>query len=374
MRREDDGWVEPRPRAARARRGGAALAACAALLSAATGAVGQDVYRTARIADGVWVTWTVAPHSPSQFSNSLIVVGASEVTLVDTRHSRAAGRELLRTVADLTAHPVATVVLTHRHSDHHYGTQAVRTHTPEARVLAHPETARWLEREGESARRTEIDEQGENMTRWRRWLEAGHTDEGRTLEPRHVDELTAAIDRAQRTRIALEETRVVVPDVLVPDSLSWHDGRRRITVLHPGPAHTDGDLVVYLPDDGILWVGDLLEQGFPWFGDGTVTGSRRALERLAGLDAPIVLGSHARPALDRWLLDTQHRFLVALTDAVDAERAAERNVDQAVERVRLSAFQEAFAFGDPSLAERYPAFVEETVRRYWTERETDGAG
>jgi glyoxylase-like metal-dependent hydrolase (beta-lactamase superfamily II) len=45
-------------------------------------------------------------------------------------------------------------------------------------------------------------------------------------------------------------------------------GGRRVEIAHLGLGHTDGDLVVVIPDADLLFVGDLLESaGPPWYGD-----------------------------------------------------------------------------------------------------------
>jgi len=35
-------------------------------------------------------------------------------------------------------------------------------------------------------------------------------------------------------------------------------GGRKIELLYMGPAHTDGDMVAYVPDSKVLYAGDLL--------------------------------------------------------------------------------------------------------------------
>jgi glyoxylase-like metal-dependent hydrolase (beta-lactamase superfamily II) len=40
-------------------------------------------------------------------------------------------------------------------------------------------------------------------------------------------------------------------------------GGRAVRAFHPGRGHTGGDLVVHVPDAGVVFAGDLVEQGGP---------------------------------------------------------------------------------------------------------------
>jgi cyclase len=53
-----------------------------------------------------------------------------------------------------------------------------------------------------------------------------------------------------------------LPDLTIESTMTVHVGDRRVEVLHPGgPAHTTGDLVAWLPEDAVLFSGDLVFAG-----------------------------------------------------------------------------------------------------------------
>src|SRR5690606_37505256 len=53
-----------------------------------------------------------------------------------------------------------------------------------------------------------------------------------------------------------------VPDVAIRDEVTVFAGGRRIELHHPGhPAHTPGDVVAWLPDERVLFTGDLIFHG-----------------------------------------------------------------------------------------------------------------
>jgi cyclase len=76
-----------------------------------------------------------------------------------------------------------------------------------------------------------------------------------------------------------------------------HLGDRRVDVEHPGqPAHTTGDLVVWLPDVRVLFAGDLLfHQVTPLVFMGSVDGALRALDWIAAFEPAHVVNNGPMP-------------------------------------------------------------------------------
>lgn len=179
-------------------------------------------------ADGCWVEVGSRVYARRYAELDLttgLVVGAERALVVDTRGDRAQGAELAAAVRAVTPLPV-TVVYTHAHFDHCFGTCAFEV----GRILAHPGCARTLADTAETQR-----------AEWTGYYrERGDPD----------------------TAAALAATTVVPPtDLVVKATLDL--GGRTATISHPGPGHTDHDLVVHVPDPGVLFAGDLVERGAP---------------------------------------------------------------------------------------------------------------
>jgi glyoxylase-like metal-dependent hydrolase (beta-lactamase superfamily II) len=272
-----------------------ALAACAACAAAPgtspaaeqTGpppvapAVASGAWAYEDLGGGVHASVTRPEEGYSRFANSLIVIGDSGVAVVDARESPAAARELIAYIRTLTDLPVVALIDSHGHWDHVNGNQAFADAFPGLEILGHPETGRWMQAEGVVRLRERIEALAARRDRLSRWLAAGARDDGRVLTDAEVAEATEIV-RSDRAKIArFREVDVTPPGRAVTDSAVIDLGGRSIVVLHPGPAHTAGDLVVLVPDAALAFMGDLIEHGPPFFGDGTVVGSRDALARLA---------------------------------------------------------------------------------------------
>ena len=83
--------------------------------------------------------------------------------------------------------------------------------------------------------------------------------------------------------------------IAISDRLVFFGGARRAAVYYLGAGHTNGDLVVLLPEEKILFAGDLVSHGkLPYLqsADADPRGWEQILTRLAGLDVAKVVPGH----------------------------------------------------------------------------------
>lgn len=114
---------------------------------------------------------------------------------------------------------------------------------------------------------------------------------------------------------------ITPPDIstTIAESTSLDLGGVSVEILPvPGRAHTDGDLVVRLPHDDVLFTGDLLfSEVTPLALHGSITGWLDALDWLAGFDAAHIVPGHGPLATrDSGALAAVQDYLHWLLDAV----------------------------------------------------------
>jgi glyoxylase-like metal-dependent hydrolase (beta-lactamase superfamily II) len=237
------------------------------------------------------------------------VLGDEEVLVIDTRSWRAEAEELLGELRALTSLPCRQVLNTHAHFDHCFGNAAFRPAT----VWGHWRCAEELLVHGEEQRRNVMERFPE-----------------------------AAADLA-----ALE---LVPPDRLVAGHATVDLGGRRVQLEHLGRGHTDNDLVAVVPDAGVTFAGDLVEEGAPpSFGDAWPLEWPATLERLLDEVTPVVVPGHgdvAGPELvreqaaeQRALADLCRRVLAGELAPGEAPRRGPypaETVRTALERARVT--------------------------------------
>ncbi len=147
--------------------------------------------------------------------NSGFIVGDDGVMIIDAMMVASMVRPYLEEVRKVTNKPIRYVVNTHHHVDHTLGNQF---YLP-TEVVSHRECREAL------------------ITR------------GADLEPYR--------QRWPQYREDWEQVRVTPANVTYEDKMTVHLGDRVIELLHPGPAHTYGDTLVYLPLEKVLFTGDV---------------------------------------------------------------------------------------------------------------------
>jgi glyoxylase-like metal-dependent hydrolase (beta-lactamase superfamily II) len=91
---------------------------------------------------------------------------------------------------------------------------------------------------------------------------------------------------------------------------------RPVTLLEVGPAHTAGDVVVHLPDDGVVFTGDILfHGGHPIVWAGPVANWIAACDRVLELDPSVIVPGHGPLATPSAVEDLKSYFEFLTTEA-----------------------------------------------------------
>lgn len=206
-----------------------------------------DAAALREIVPGVFA-WT-QPDGSWWINNAGAVAGDDGLVLVDTCATERRTRRFLDAVA---AHgPVRMAVNTHLHGDHTYGNSLLPAATV---IIAHEETRA-----------------------------------GQLVDP--------IIDGCPPFWSPLPDWGAVtrrVADVVLRSELTVFNGGRRIELRHPGyTAHTPGDVVAWLPEERVLFAGDLLFHGLtPLVFIGSVEGALRSLDWIAAFEPEHVVPGH----------------------------------------------------------------------------------
>jgi len=271
----------------------------------------ENALKAEQVAEHVWfVQGAAAMGSPANrnfISNAGFVVTDDGVLVVDALGSPALAVELLAEIRRVTPQPVRFVVVTHYHADHIYGLQAFKD--AGAVIVAHSAGRDYLNSDTAQQR-----------------LQASRAD------------LAPWVDA---------QTRLVPADRwLDGDETRLRMGSYDILIRRVGPAHTPEDLVVFVPQLGVLFSGDLFFRGrIPFVGQADSRLWIASLERLMEFRPRIVIPGHGPVSTDPMAdLQLTRDYLLHLRRTMGE---AARN---------LEPFEDAYAKADWSRYESLPLF------------------
>lgn len=242
------------------------------------------------------------------FSNAGLVVGDDgEALLVDTLFDLVHTQRLLDA---LPARPTV-VVNTHYNGDHCWGNELVA----DARVVAHRQCREQLvngPQPGFLASLMAADAGGDPTVTYLQQAFAPFSFDGITVVP--------------------------PTEVFDDGSLSLDVGGRPVELFHYGPAHTLGDCVAWVPDQRVLFTGDLLFRNVcPLVWDGTVTNWLAALDAMRALEPAVVVPGHG-PAGGAEGLEELAGYFRLLQEQGGGLHDAGVPVEEAVARLRLGPY------------------------------------
>ncbi len=225
------------------------------------------VIKPVKVTEGIYILFGAG-------GNIGVSVGSDGILLVDTQYTPLYGK-IMEALRKISSQPIRFVVNTHWHGDHIGGNELM--------------------------------------------AKAG------TIVVAHDDVRRRLIN--QRTNPKADFRNPPMPDGTLPvitysDRMTLHFNGDDIEIFHVGPAHTDGDTVVYFRKANVLHTGDLLGSGrFPVYvtdNGGTIHGMIAGLDRIltvVNADTKIIPG-HGEGPTDLKTVKQQRDLLVAVRDRV----------------------------------------------------------
>ncbi len=277
---------------------------------AALAAAWAQVPKAEPVAPGVYFVQGVSALGSSAnrnfISNAAFVVTDAGVVVIDALGSPPLAAEMLAEIRRITPQPVKTVIVTHYHADHVYGLQTLKA--AGAEIIAHARADEYLQSD---TARLRMQASREDLFPW-------------------VD----------------ENTHLVPPDRRLSGPTTLTLGGLHFEISHGGPAHTPEDLVVWLPERRVLFVGDLVFRGrIPFVGQADSGAWIKALDRLLAYDATLLVPGHGPVSTEpRADLQLTRDYLLHLRQSM-GKAAAE-----------LEPFEDAYARTDWSRFEHLPLF------------------
>jgi glyoxylase-like metal-dependent hydrolase (beta-lactamase superfamily II) len=233
--------------------------------------------------------------------NSGVVVGDDGVMVIDAQGTPAAAADLIARVAKVTDRPIKYLLLTHYHAVRTLGASAFKG----VEILASDATRGLIAERGRQDMESEI-------ARFPRLFRAADTIPGLTW-----------------------------PTITFPDEISVWLGRREVRIMHVGRGHTAGDVIVLVPDAGVVFAGDLVANKVACYcGDAHFNEWLATLDNLSELKAQAMVPGRGAalttPESVKEAIDQTSEFIATLYESVKESVAKGRSLKDAFDFARLA--------------------------------------
>ncbi len=214
-------------------------------------------------------------------------IGDDGVLVIDDQFAPLTAK-IQQAIADLTEQPIRFVVNTHWHFDHTGGNEKLGQDG--AIIVAHDNVRERL------------------------------------LKGQTIDALNMVIPPAPQ---------VAVPVITFDQGVTFHWNNDSLEVVHPAPAHTDGDAVIYFKNANVVHTGDLYFNGFYPFIDASSGGSTQGvIKAVAAVLARIdnntkVIPGHG-PLSNQAEMQAYHAMLQTLYARIKALQEQGKTMEQVV--------------------------------------------
>jgi glyoxylase-like metal-dependent hydrolase (beta-lactamase superfamily II) len=227
-------------------------------------------------------------------ANSAFIIGNNCVTLIDAKMSDQEAKEMIEAVKKITDKPIKRLILTHCDMDHVNGINGFPLNID---IIAHENSLKNM---------AKANEQG--------------------------------------------QVNIRLPNKTFADQMKLTDDGTEIELLFYGAAHTDGNIVIYLPEERIAIIGDLFFKGMDPLihkhKNGSSEGFVNVLQKIIELNADKFLSGHAEPAT-KADLEILRNSIIEKRKRVGEMVKAGKSLDEVKQ-----------AFNIPAGQSRWPSLVE----------------
>ena len=225
--------------------------------------------------------------------NTGVIIGDDCVMVIDAQATPVMAREVIAKIRTVTDKPIRHVVLTHYHAVRVLGASGYGA----SNIIASKDTYDLIIERGEQDYKSEFE-------RFPRLFQAVDSIPGLTW-----------------------------PTIVFSNEITLWLGRTEVRLLQLGRGHTKGDTVAWMPKEGVLFSGDLVEYGAtPYTGDAYLTEWPATLDRIAALNPRALVPGRGNalttPAEVADALAGTRAFVTKMFNSVKDARAAGKSLQQ----------------------------------------------
>jgi len=226
-----------------------------------------------KIADNVYSYVDVKGSSPQNSfgANAGIIIGKDGIVVIDTLVSAKEAKRFIEDIKKVSDKPIKYVVNTHYHLDHTFGNAEFEKMG--AIIVSHVNDEQNLRKNGKSV-----------------------------LKNAKVYGLSES---------DMEGTVIAYPALTFNDRMGIDLKDQKVELIYTGNSHTNGSIIVYMPDKKILFAGDILFTGYhPFIAEGAIKNWGKALDYITKMDVVTIVPGHGPVSTKKDITEMKNYLIV----------------------------------------------------------------
>ena len=236
------------------------------------------------LADGVYAC--IHKIGGKAICNIGIVDNGTETFIYDNFLSPPVAEEIQKVVDHYELSPIKYIVNSHYHNDHIRGNQVF---SKEAEIISTTITADLISKNEPKEIADEKNYAPERKAYYDS-LEMVYEGDKSHMEYQKILMWKSYYDVLSDS---YKEVETRIPDRLVDEELRFQGSEREVRIISRGMGHTESDMIMYLPEEGILFTADLVfNRSHPYLAHGSLVDWKNWLDYLSSLKPSIVIPGH----------------------------------------------------------------------------------
>lgn len=249
-----------------------------------------------KIADNVYAYVDIKGSSPQNSfgANAGIIIGKDGIVVIDTLVSAKEAKRFIEDIRKVSDKPIKYVVNTHYHLDHTFGNAEFEKLG--AIIISHVNDDQNLRKNGETALKNA---KGYGLS-----------------------------------ESDMEGTVIAFPVLTFNDRMGLDMGDQKIELIYTGSSHTNGSIIVYLPDKKILFAGDILFTNYhPFMAEGDIKSWSKVLDYIGKMDIAAIIPGHGPISTKKDITDMKS-YLIAFDKNAKKLSAKSKDIEYVFSEIK----------------------------------------
>ena len=315
-----------------------------------------------QLAPGVWAGLRPDPVRSPVMGNTVFVIGDRSVIVFDGGGAPAMSDLVIEKIRSLTDLPVSDVVISHWHGDHAFGIHRFAEEYPGVRIVAHEFTRDMMISSRMNYLDGQRDFQNDVVPLLQSFIDEGKTSSGRVLNEHDIAFFRQIIADGEYIEVEGRRSRVTPPDTVFTDAMTLDAGGRTVELRFLGHGNTEGDIVLWLPEERIIATGDIVVHPAPYAFNMPPIPWANTLRAIKDLDYAVLVPGHGEVQRDTAYVDLLIESAVDIAAQRDALIADGTPIEEVAAALEFSHLEPKFTGGDPYIKVPYDSYFDRQFR------------